>query len=69
MKHLKPPSTGHELGQALGDGGAQGSLACCSPWVAESQTGLGDRTATKHCAGNYARGSPMGPKIPEIGVI
>ena len=22
----------HELGQALGDGKGQGSLACCSPW-------------------------------------
>ena len=25
----------HELGQALGDGEGQGSLACCSPWGAE----------------------------------
>ena len=24
---------GHEFGQTLGDGGGQGSLACCSPWV------------------------------------
>ena len=23
---------GHELEQAPGDGGGQGSLACCSPW-------------------------------------
>jgi len=23
---------GHELGQTLGDGDGQGSLACCSPW-------------------------------------
>ena len=23
---------GHEFEQALGDGGGQGSLACCSPW-------------------------------------
>ena len=23
---------GRELGQALGDGEGQGSLACCSPW-------------------------------------
>ena len=22
----------HELGQTLGDGEGQGSLACCSPW-------------------------------------
>ena len=27
---------GHEFEQAPGDGGGQGSLACCSPWVAES---------------------------------
>ena len=24
--------SGHELEQALGVGGRQGSLACCSPW-------------------------------------
>ena len=23
---------GHEFGQALGDGGGQGRLACCSSW-------------------------------------
>jgi len=23
---------GHEFEQALGNGGGQGSLACCSPW-------------------------------------
>ena len=23
---------GHEFGQAVGVGGGQGSLACCSPW-------------------------------------
>ena len=27
---------GHEFEQALGDGEGQGSLACCSPWVAKS---------------------------------
>ena len=26
---------GHEFEQTLGDSGGQGSLACCSPWVAE----------------------------------
>ena len=25
----------HELGQTLGDGEGQGSLACCSPWSCE----------------------------------
>ena len=29
---------GHELGQALGDSEGHGSLACYSPWVANSQT-------------------------------
>ena len=29
---------GHELDQALGVGEGQGSLACCSPWVAKSLT-------------------------------
>ena len=31
---------GHEFEQAPGHGGGQGSLACCSPWVVNSQTGL-----------------------------
>ena len=31
---------GHEFEQALGVGDGQGSLACCSPWVAKSQTPL-----------------------------
>ena len=26
------PYHGHEIGQTLGDGKGQGSLACCSPW-------------------------------------
>ena len=29
---------GHEFEQALGVGSVQGSLECCSPWVAESDT-------------------------------
>ena len=29
---------GHEFEQALGVGDGQASLACCSPWVAESDT-------------------------------
>ena len=28
----------HEFEQALGVGDGQGSLACCSPWVTESDT-------------------------------
>ena len=31
---------GHEFEQALGVGDGQGNLACCSPWVAKSQTQL-----------------------------
>ena len=33
---------GLEFEQALGVGDGQGSLACCSPWVAKSWTGLSD---------------------------
>ena len=29
---------GHEFEQALGVGDGQGSLVCCSPWDAESDT-------------------------------
>ena len=35
---------GHEFEQALGVGDGQGSLACCSPWVAKSRTRLSDWT-------------------------
>ena len=31
---------GHELEQALGDGGGQGSLACCSLWGRRVQPDL-----------------------------
>ena len=40
------PLNGHEFEQTLGDGGGQGSLAICSPWVAKSQTWLNDWTTT-----------------------
>ena len=33
---------GHEFGQTPGNGEGQGGLACSSPWVANSWTGLGD---------------------------
>ena len=33
---------GHEFEQAQGDGEGQRSLACCSPPVAKSRTGLSD---------------------------
>ena len=33
---------GHEFEQTPGDGEGQGSLVCCSPWVAKSQTRLSD---------------------------
>ena len=35
---------GHDFEQTLGDGEGQGSLACCSPGVAKSQTWLRDWT-------------------------
>ena len=35
---------GHEFEQALGVGDGQGNLACCSPMVSQSQTGLSDST-------------------------
>ena len=38
--------SGHEFEKTLGDGEGQGSLACCSPWVAKSHTGLSDWTTT-----------------------
>ena len=33
---------GHELEETLGDSEGQASLACCSPRVAKSRTGLRD---------------------------
>ena len=40
---------GHEFEETLGDSEEQGSLMCCSPWVANSQTPLRDwrETATR----------------------
>ena len=35
---------GHEFEQAPGDGEGQGSLVCCSPWVAKSRIWLSDWT-------------------------
>ena len=45
-------SMGHESEQAPEVGDGQGSLACCSPWVAKSWTQLKDRTKLCICA-NY----------------
>ena len=33
---------GHKFEQTPGDSEGQGCLACCSPWVAKSWTGLSD---------------------------
>ena len=33
-----PRHNGHEFEQTPGDSEGQGSLACCSPWVAELDT-------------------------------
>ena len=41
---MASPTDGHEFEQALGVGDGQGSLACCSPWVAES-----DMTEQRQC--------------------
>ena len=47
-KHLfrsqpfSPFHTVQEFEQTLGDSEGQGSLACCSPWVAKSWTRLSD---------------------------
>ena len=39
---------GHDFEQGPGDGIGQGSLACCSPWVAKSRTErLNNKTAGK----------------------
>ena len=35
---MASPTNGHEFEQTLGDGEEQGSLECCCPWVAKSQT-------------------------------
>ena len=42
---------GHEFEQTLGDSEGQGNLACCSPWVAKSQTQLSDSTKGKKYLG------------------
>ena len=36
----------HEFEQTPGDSEGQGSLACCSPWVAKSLTWVSDWTTT-----------------------
>ena len=38
---------GHEFEEAPGVGDGQGSVACCSPWVTKSLTGLSNRTETE----------------------
>ena len=44
---------GHEFEQAPGVGDGQGGLACCSPWVAKSQTGLSDWAELNGPWGHY----------------
>ena len=46
---------GHEVEQGLGDGEGQGSLACCSPWVAKGQTQLSYWTTINSIVYNLAR--------------
>ena len=40
--HHRP--NGHGFEQTLGDNEGQGSLACCSRWVAERQDGVNNET-------------------------
>ena len=53
--------SGYEFEQALGVGERQGSLACCSPWVANSWTWLSDWTELNWCSpGRENNYSPCG---------
>ena len=52
---------GHEFKQTLGDSEGQGSLACCSPWVAKSRTWFSNPTqqqqqslAIYYCISDYS---------------
>ena len=51
----------HEFEQTLGDGEGQGSLACCSPWVAKSQTQLKQLSMYAHTRAREPPGSPQPP--------
>ena len=42
LNHYDHPINGHEFEQTPGDSEGQGSLSCCSPWVAKSRTQLSD---------------------------
>ena len=46
---------GHEFEPTLGDSEGQGSLACCSPWVAKSQTWLSNWTSAIY---RFTKGYP-----------
>ena len=50
---------GHELGQTLGDGEGQGSLACCSPWGCKESdtTGQSKQQQQPQCTRLCAFGS------------
>ena len=48
---------GHEFEQTLGDTEGQGRLACCSPWVTESD--MTERLSNN----NYIRGFPSGSVV------
>ena len=53
--------SGYEFEQALGDGERQGSLECCSPWVAKSWTWLSDWPELNWCStGRENNHSPCG---------
>ena len=56
---------GHEFEQALGDGEGQGSLLCCSPWAAESQTWFSDSTRKSSNPGRSGPGLLPAGSLPE----
>ena len=41
----------HELGQTLGDGEGQGSLACCSPWGLITSNNMGSNNHPNNIVG------------------
>ena len=55
---------GHELEQALEVGDGQGSLVCCSPWIAKSWTRLSNWIATvSNQKSHFLIPSPLGVRI------
>ena len=53
---------GHESEHTPGDGEGQGSLACCSPWIAKSLTQLSDQPTKYKQPQHYLREHSLGLK-------